>query len=71
LEQNKKRPKRVYIGLPRAMMDEVDRIVKKFPMYHNRQKFVESAVQEKIEQVRLYEVGVPSTVELREKQSRQ
>lgn len=45
----KKPVKRKPIRLPQAMVKEVDRIVKKFPMYGNRQQFVESAIREKIE----------------------
>ena len=37
------------------MADEVDRIVEKHGFYGNRQRFIETAIQEKIEKVRLTE----------------
>jgi metal-responsive CopG/Arc/MetJ family transcriptional regulator len=48
--------KRVAVRIPGAMMGEVDRIVKEHPeLDYNRQQFVESAVREKIERVKMLE----------------
>jgi cephalosporin-C deacetylase-like acetyl esterase len=33
------------------LIDEIDKILKKFPMYGNRQRFIETAIREKIEEV--------------------
>jgi metal-responsive CopG/Arc/MetJ family transcriptional regulator len=53
---------RITVRLPEALAQEVDRIVKKFPMYGNRQQFVEGAVREKIEKLRQFEaVGLQSS----------
>jgi hypothetical protein len=38
------------------MMDEVERIVEEHPeLYNNRQQFIEAAIREKIESLRLLE----------------
>jgi metal-responsive CopG/Arc/MetJ family transcriptional regulator len=49
---------RVNIRLPKPMLDEVDRITTKIPMYGSRQQFVESAIREKLEKVLRLEVGL-------------
>jgi metal-responsive CopG/Arc/MetJ family transcriptional regulator len=54
---------RVPIRIPKPMINEIDRILKKSPMYGNRQQFVESAIREKIEKVRLTEIGLRVGVE--------
>lgn len=46
-----KTEKRINIRLPKPLIEEVERIVKKFPMYGNRQQFVEAAIREKLEKV--------------------
>jgi len=46
---------RVTLRVPKSMADEVDRIVEKHGFYGNRQRFIETAIQEKIEKVRLTE----------------
>ncbi len=44
------------IRIPKPMMDEVEKIVKDHPeLYNNRQQFVESAIREKIERMRIIE----------------
>jgi len=49
-------PKRTSVGLPNPMIDEIDRIVAGHPeMNYTRQQFIESAVREKIERIRLLE----------------
>jgi len=49
-------PKRTSVGLPNPMVDEIDRIVAEHPeMNYTRQQFIESAVREKIERIRLLE----------------
>ena len=48
--------KRVQIRIPSPMVGEVDRIVREHPeLNYNRQQFVESAVREKIEYVKMLE----------------
>lgn len=59
----KKKQKRKPIRLPLPMVEEVDRIVKTFPIYANRQQFVESAVRDKIEKVRLIEAKLQRATE--------
>jgi len=45
---------RVVIRIPKPMMDEVDRMVCHHKEYHyNRQQFVESAIREKMERIKL------------------
>ena len=47
---------RVQIRLPGAMVREVDRIVREHSeLNYNRQQFVESAVREKIEHIKMLE----------------
>lgn len=59
MPKTKAKPKnRVNIRLPKPMLDEVDRITIKFPMYGSRQQFVESAIREKLEKVLRLEVGL-------------
>ena len=42
------------IRIPKPMMDEVEKIVNEHPeLYNNRQQFIEAAVREKIESIRL------------------
>lgn len=49
-------PKRMGVRLPDAMMKEVDRLVEAHPeMGYTRQQFIESAVREKMERIRLLE----------------
>jgi len=48
--------KRVQIRLPSTMIGEVDRIAREHPeLNYNRQQFVESAVREKIEYIKILE----------------
>jgi len=47
------------INIPIKMQEEIDRIVLKYGFYGNRQQFIESAVREKIEKVRLTEAKIP------------
>jgi len=48
---NQPKPKRKPVRIPAPLFDEIDKILKKFPMYGNRQRFIETAIQEKIEEV--------------------
>ena len=48
------------IRIPKPLVDEVDRIVRQNSLYLNRQQFVESAIREKIEKLRLIEISVNS-----------
>jgi len=59
-----KKPKedRVPIRIPKSIMDEVDRIVEKFGLW-NRQRFVEAAITEKIENWKLIEAKSLSSFE--------
>jgi len=41
------------IRVPTPLMDEVDRIVRKSGLYINRQQFIESAIRERIENIKL------------------
>jgi metal-responsive CopG/Arc/MetJ family transcriptional regulator len=50
-ETNQPKPKRKSVRIPFPLFDEIDKILKKFPMYGNRQHFIETAIQEKIEEV--------------------
>jgi len=55
---------RVVIRIPRPMMDEVDRIVRHHKEYnYNRQQFVESAIRDKMERIKLLleKTGKPKT----------
>ncbi len=52
------RTERTQMRLPKAMAEEVDRIVEKFPIYNNRQQFVETAIREKLEKVYRIEAGL-------------
>jgi metal-responsive CopG/Arc/MetJ family transcriptional regulator len=45
------KPERKPVRIPVPLLDEIDKILKKFPMYGNRQRFIETAIQEKIEEV--------------------
>jgi metal-responsive CopG/Arc/MetJ family transcriptional regulator len=48
------------IRIPKPMMDEVERIVTDHPeLYNNRQQFVEAAIREKIERLKL--IGVKAS----------
>lgn len=50
---------RTNIRIPNAMADEIDRIVTVMPyIATNRQKFVELAISEKIEKVKLIEAKI-------------
>lgn len=40
------------IRIPTPLMDEVDRIVRECGLYINRQKFIESAIRERIENIK-------------------
>ena len=51
------------IRLPLGLVEEVDRIIKKYNFYGNRQQFVESALREKIEKVRSTEARLPHEAE--------
>ena len=51
------------IRLPLGLVEEVDRIIKKYNFYGNRQQFVESALREKIEKVRSIEARLPHEAE--------
>ncbi|MBS7650813.1 MAG: ribbon-helix-helix domain-containing protein [Candidatus Bathyarchaeia archaeon] len=56
--------KRVQIRLPETMIAEVDRIVREHPeLNYNRQQFVESALREKIEYIKILE-GSKSSIEV-------
>ena len=46
------------VRLPVAMVDEVDRLVDVFPIFGNRQQFIESAVREKIVELKQLEAGL-------------
>ena len=50
---------RIPIRLPLGLVEEVDRIIKKYNFYGNRQQFVEFALREKIEKVRSTEAKLP------------
>jgi len=53
----KQEVKRLNVRLPKPMVDEIDRIMKVFPEFNcNRQQFVESAVREKIEKLKYFEM---------------
>jgi hypothetical protein len=54
---------RTAVNIPNKMLEEIDRILQKFSFYGNRQQFIESAVREKIEKVRLIEAGLPHEAE--------
>lgn len=44
------------IRIPKPMMDEVEKIVTSHPeLYNNRQQFIESAIREKIERLKIIE----------------
>jgi metal-responsive CopG/Arc/MetJ family transcriptional regulator len=45
------KPERKHVRIPVPLLDEIDKILKKFPMYGNRQHFIETAIQEKIKEV--------------------
>jgi metal-responsive CopG/Arc/MetJ family transcriptional regulator len=45
------KPERKAVRISVPLLDEIDKILDKFPMYGNRQRFVETAIQEKIEEV--------------------
>ncbi len=49
---------RVGIRIPKPMTDEINRIIEGHPeLSYNRQQFVESAIREKIEKIKLMERG--------------
>jgi metal-responsive CopG/Arc/MetJ family transcriptional regulator len=50
-EINQPKPGRKNVRIPVPLIDEIDKILVKFPMYGNRQRFVETAIREKIEEV--------------------
>ena len=50
-ETNQLKPGRKNVRIPVPLLDEIDKILRKFPMYGNRQRFIETAIQEKIEEV--------------------
>lgn len=57
----KRKIERVNVRLPKPMVDEIDRIMKAFPEFnYNRQQFVESAIREKIEKIKVIEAGFKS-----------
>ena len=58
LPKTKRKTKpRTGVRLPNPMMDEIDRIVKNHPeLNYNRQQFIESAIREKIIQIRSIEM---------------
>jgi metal-responsive CopG/Arc/MetJ family transcriptional regulator len=49
---NRTKPARKNFRIPVPLVDEIDKILKKFPMYGSRQRFIETAIQEKIEEVK-------------------
>ncbi len=51
------------LNLPTTIISEVDRIIEKYEFYGNRQSFIESAIKEKIEKVRLTEAKLPREAE--------
>lgn len=56
---------RKQIRLPKALVQEVDRIIEKYGHYGNRQKFIEHAISEKLDKARLIEAGLQREVEKR------
>ena len=43
---------RINIRLPKPMIETVDKLVKKNPLYKSRQEYVENAIRERLEQDR-------------------
>lgn len=57
-------PPRISIGIPKRMIDEVDRIVENHKEFnYNRQQFIESAIREKIMRLKLLEAGLRGVTE--------
>lgn len=54
---------RISVQIPGAMVSKVDEIVRDYPIYGNRQQFVEAAVREKIEKVLMLLSRLPSDSE--------
>ena len=55
-KMKKLKVERVAVRLPKPMLDEIDRIMKRFPEFnYNRQQFVESAVRDKNEKLKYLE----------------
>ena len=54
---------RIQLRLPKPLCDEIDRLVQKYPLYGNRQKFIENAIREKLEKVWAMKGDFPSEVE--------
>ena len=53
------------VRIPKSLVDEVDWIVRRDGLYVNRQQFIESAIREKVEKVRVYGGGgLESTVKV-------
>ena len=46
------------VRIPKPLIDEVDRVVREYGLYVNRQQFVESAVREKVERFKLLRENV-------------
>lgn len=54
--KKRKAVERVSIRIPKPMTDEINRIIEGHPeLCYNRQQFVESAIREKIERIKLVE----------------
>ncbi len=52
----KRKVERVLVRLQKPMLDEIDRIMKRFPEFnYNRQQFVESAVKDKNQKLKYLE----------------
>jgi len=57
-----RRVERVNVRLPKPMVEEIDRIVKKFKeMNWNRQQFIETAIREKIMRIKSIEANLNFT----------
>ena len=46
------------VRIPKPLIDEVDRVVREYGLYVNRQQFVESAIREKVERFKLLRENV-------------
>jgi hypothetical protein len=51
------RVERKNVRIPKKLMDEVDRVVGNSGLYPNRQQFIESAIREKVEKLRVFDAG--------------
>ena len=68
--QRKGRQKRMPVRLPEVMVTEIDRLVDHFPeLGYNRQQFVESAVREKLLDLKGLEAGLQGQAERKRQES--